>query len=221
MKPAVEPGDREAVERCRAGESEAFEIVLRRYERRVFGLLYTLTSDPELARDLTQETFIRAWRKLDLFDPARSLPTWLFTIARNLLCDYRRRRAPITLRLGEEAGELSLPDPGPAPDAALHAGGLRCLVREALAGLPASQREVLVLKDIQELDYAAVADILGVPRGTIASRVHHARQALRRQVEGLCRRDSLRPDEVLAADGPVSHPFPDDLRPLPRPALSG
>lgn len=221
MTMPVETSDREAVERCLAGEKAAFEIVLQRYERKVFGLLYSLTSDPELARDLTQETFIRAWRKLDLFDPARSLPTWLFTIARNLLCDHRRRHDPAVLRLGDQTGELALPDPGPAPDAALVDSGLRQLVREALARLPVRQREVLVLKDIQELDYAAVADILGVPRGTIASRVHHARQALRQQIEGLCRRDELQPRDMFVSDCRVVHSLPDDLRPLPQPALSG
>ncbi len=191
--------DSEAVSRCRAGESAVYEILVRRYENRVFGLLYALTSDPELARDLTQDTFIRAWRKLDLYDPARSFLNWLYAIARNLSRDHHRRCSAVCVPLGESEEEISLPDPGPLPDANLATADMRFLIRTALEQLSLTEKEILVLKDIQERSYEEIAQILALPRGTVASRVHHARRALARRLEQISLRDGLAPDELFEA----------------------
>lgn len=79
------------LQQCRKGDHRAFEQIVRHYEHRVFGLLYALTGSVEDARDLTQDTFIRAWRRLDQYDPERAFAPWVLTIARNLYRDHMRR----------------------------------------------------------------------------------------------------------------------------------
>ncbi len=200
--------DTEAVALCMAGDTAAFEPLVTRYEQRVFGFLYAQTSDVELSRDLTQDTFIRAWRKLSRFDPERPFLNWLLAIARNLLRDSRRRHREILLPIGGGEGEFSPVDPGPAADAGIESEDRRRLLAAALAWLSAGEREVVILKDIQDRSYAEIADILGVPRGTVASRVHHARRALAAQLEKLCLRYDLGPREILSRTEFASPPAP-------------
>ena len=149
---AVDLSDSEAVELCLAGNTSAFEPLVKRYEQPVFGFLYALTSDVEGSR--------------------------LFAIARNLLRDSWRcsRRTPRSIE--PAVGENILTDPGPAPDAGIEKEDCRRLLGEALALLPAREREVVILKDIQERSYTDIAQILGIPVGTVASRVYHARRHL-------------------------------------------
>ncbi len=175
---AVDLSDSEAVELCLAGNTSAFEPLVKRYEQPLFGFLYALTSDVERSRDLTQDTFIRVWRMLSRFDPNRPLVNWIFAIARNLLRDNRRRSRRTPRSIEPAVGENILTDPGPAPDAGIEKEDCRRLLGEALALLPAREREVVILKDIQERSYADIAQILGIPVGTVASRVYHARRHL-------------------------------------------
>ncbi len=175
---AVDLSDREAVSLCLEGETAAFEPLVKRYEQRVFGFLYTLIPDTELARDLTQDTFVRAWQMLHRFDPHRPLINWLLAIARNLMRDDRRRSRRILRPIEPVMSENILIDPGPAPDAGIENEDRRRVLGEALARLPAREREVIILKDLEALSYAEIAQILGIPTGTVASRVFSARRAL-------------------------------------------
>ncbi len=172
--------ERALLERCRAGDREAYEPIVRATERRLYGYLHQLTGDPEEARDLTQDTFVRVYTRLHRYRSERPLVPWLFAIARNLYLDDRRRRNG---RNGEHhltsLPLAVLPDPGPAPDQAAIEREDRARLWQALNELSPAHREILVLKDIEGLEYREIASILNVPPGTVGSRVHAARRALR------------------------------------------
>jgi RNA polymerase sigma-70 factor (ECF subfamily) len=173
--------ERLLLQRCREGDSDAYEPIVRGHEQKVFGLLYSLTGSVEDARDLTQETFIRIWRTLDRYDPERPFAPWALMIARNLYRDHMRRRKPTgSVEAMQEEGSLTLTDPGAGTDHRAVENETRALIWTALNRLDTATRELLVLKDISGLGYDELSWMLGIPRGTVASRVFHARAALRR-----------------------------------------
>jgi len=171
---------RAILERCLSGDHAAFEILVRENEGRVFGLLYSLTGNAEEARDLTQDTFIRVYRRLHLYDPQRPFMGWLFAVARNIYRDsMRRRKKTLSLEKLDEDGTLTLQDREVDAETAAIESESYSRVWEALQRLDPEQREILVLKDISDLSYADIAGILNVPEGTVASRVYYARRAIR------------------------------------------
>ncbi|HEY2958293.1 MAG TPA: sigma-70 family RNA polymerase sigma factor [Actinomycetota bacterium] len=140
-----------------------------------------LTTDPASAQDLTQETFLRAWRAFDSFEPGSNCKAWLLRIQYNLFCtEYRRWRrmplVPLDGREGEPALEVPSGEPGPE-EQAVRAADQRA-VRLAVAQLPEEFRLTVSLVDIQGLTCAEAAGVLGVPRGTVLSRLHRARRRL-------------------------------------------
>jgi len=172
--------ERSLLERCQAGESEAYEPIVRALEGRLFRYFYGLIRDTDEARDLTQDTFIRAYYRLHLYCTDRPLVPWLFMIARNLHVDRLRSRNGRDRESTRTSQPLSmLPDPGPAPDRASIEGETSEHLREALNRLGRLHREILILKDIEELSYREIATILKIAPGTIASRLYNARAALR------------------------------------------
>lgn len=141
---------------------------LRRYAR-------ALASDPERAEDLLQDSLERAWGRMHLWMPGSDLRAWLFTIMHNVHLNQLRRihREPSFVAVDELGYDVA--DTGPATDSAVQARDLG----EALALLPDAQREVLLLVAVEALRYDQVAEILGVPTGTVMSRLHRARTRLR------------------------------------------
>jgi RNA polymerase sigma-70 factor (ECF subfamily) len=184
VKDASEPSDPELVERARAGEREAFGFLYRRHQVYVYRFARAMTGSSALAEDIVQEVFLALMRDLERYDASRAgLRTYLFGIARNL-ARYKARsvRRLISLDQAEEACEFE------DPAAALSANQETRRLRECLTGLPARYREVIILCDLQELDYAATAAVLSVPIGTVRSRLHRGRQLL---LERLRRRDDV------------------------------
>jgi RNA polymerase sigma-70 factor (ECF subfamily) len=174
VKDASEPSDPELVERARAGEREAFGFLYRRHQVYVYRFARAMTGSSALAEDIVQEVFLALMRDLERYDASRAgLRTYLFGIARNL-ARYKARsvRRLISLDQAEEACEFE------DPAAALSANQETRRMRRCLAGLPARYREVIILCDLQELDYAAAAAVLSVPTGTVRSRLHRGRQLL-------------------------------------------
>lgn len=173
--------EQELLQRCGRGDHEAFEPIVRHCEQRVFALLYALTGSVEDARDLTQDTFIRAWRRLDQYDPERAFAPWVLTIARNLYRDHMRRaRETRSVEVMLDAGSLTLRDHGAGTDHHAIREETRTLIWNALNRLDDTARELLVLKDISGLSYAELSQMMRIPEGTVASRVFYARDALRR-----------------------------------------
>lgn len=179
-----EPSDSELVERARNGEREAFGFLYRRHQAYVYRFARTMTGSAALAEDIVQEVFLALMRDLDRYDTSRAtLRTYLFGIARNLT-RYKTRSLRRLIPLDHADEAVGFDDPA----AALASNEETRHLRRCLGALPARYREVIVLCDLQELDYAETAAVLKVPIGTVRSRLHRGRQLL---MERLRRRDGL------------------------------
>lgn len=166
------------IRRCKRGHRRAFEPLVRRYGPRAYGFALGKVRDPEEAKDLSQEAFLRAFRAIDRFDESRPFYPWLLTILRNLCISYLRRRRPT----------ISIEDMPPAKQAAKSRGlspELRLSLKQALDSLSESDREIVILKDFQDLTYNEIAAMLNVPRGTVQSRLYYARRRLRDHLNGV------------------------------------
>jgi RNA polymerase sigma-70 factor (ECF subfamily) len=174
------------LERCRRGDELAWEALVRRYRGRVFAVTVQYLRDREEALDLAQEVFVRLYRKLDAVRDDRAFLAWLLRLTRNACLDRLRRlearrwdrKVPV-----EEAVEL--PDPGPSPEDRGMGADRRTLLYRALGDLSAESREMIVLKEIQELKLTEIAAMLDLPMGTVKSRSHRARLELAEAVRGL------------------------------------
>jgi RNA polymerase sigma factor (sigma-70 family) len=166
-------------------DRQAFAALFRHFAPRVKSYLMRGGSAEGLAEELTQETMISVWRKAALFDARQAgASTWIFTIARNLRVDHFRRQGP-GLAEGLDAEIDQLPDPTPALDEQLHGERRERSVREAIALLSPDQAQVLRLSFYEELPHARIAHDLGIPLGTVKSRVRLAVNHLRRLLDAL------------------------------------
>jgi RNA polymerase sigma-70 factor (ECF subfamily) len=159
------------VARARSGDLGAFEDLYRRHVGRVYGLCLRMTADPARAEDHTQETFVRAWQKLDSFRGEAGFPAWLNRVAINVVRSAWRSSGR------REERELAMAAPG--PQAAPSAGTPALDLERAIAGLPARAREVFVLHDVEGYRHDEVAGLLDVKIGTSKSQLHRARKLLR------------------------------------------
>jgi len=164
---------------ARPGDRRAIDELLARYEHPIYRFGLRMCGDEESAREVLQETMLAAFRHLATFRGEAAVSTWLYQIARSFCIKHRRgehRKEPI--------GD-NLVDPAPAPDATVHARQIGAALAEAIAELPAEQREVLVLRDVEGLSAAEAAKVVGVEVGALKSRLHRARMALRQRLAGL------------------------------------
>jgi RNA polymerase sigma-70 factor, ECF subfamily len=166
--------------RCRAGSAAAFEPLVRRHEARALALAEALLGDADDAADAVQDAFVKAYRSLGRLRAGSDFGAWFRTILRNHCMDRlrsarRRRRVPLE-RATTETGACSQQ----AGSSVIEQQQLADILHGAMAQLSAEHREILVLKEIEGLSYAEIASATGVPGGTVASRIHHARSALRR-----------------------------------------
>jgi RNA polymerase sigma-70 factor, ECF subfamily len=171
--PATTSSDTDLVEAARAGDHHAFAQLLRRYDDRMRGLAYKLLADRSKMDDALQESYLKAFRALDRFKEGSDFGTWLYRITYNTCIDElrRARRSPLA---PADPVEPSSGRPGPEREVTAAES-----VRQALATLPPDQRLTVVLVDGEGFDNATAAKILGVAPGTVASRLHRARAALR------------------------------------------
>ena len=175
------------VSASRAGDSESFGILVRRYQDRIYPTLLRLTGCAEDARDLLQETFFRAYQKLGRFHGDSSFYTWVYRIAVNLtLSDRRKKRLPIHGSLDPGEGNEPSSDPSLSePSRPVEAAERDALVHAALQALAPDHRAVVVLKDLDGMRYEEIAEILSIPVGTVRSRLHRARAELRERLQCL------------------------------------
>ncbi len=183
----------QVVRRCMDGDSGAWAELVRTHHRRVYGLCYRFTGSPADAEDLTQDVFLKVYSNLASFDTGRgSLQVWITTMTRNLLVDNFRRtrnqRATSSLDDGwESAEELKPVDRltarGPSPHESAAQKELAKMVQDALARVSVELREAVILRDLQDLDYKEIAQVLGIPEGTVKSRISRGRAELARLLE--------------------------------------
>jgi RNA polymerase sigma-70 factor (ECF subfamily) len=165
------------------GDVEAFRELFQAYAPRVKSYMMRQGSDPNMAEELAQETLLTVWRKARLYSGEKGSPsTWIFTIARNLRID-RLRKEVAWQPMPEGAGEE--PSSDPLPDEELSARERSARVQKALAELPADQSEVVVLSYIEGLSHSEIAERLGLPLGTVKSRMRLAYQKVRETLEDL------------------------------------
>ena len=189
------PSEDQFLERLRRGEAIAYERLVAEHSGDVYALLFRLTSDAEEARDLTQETFLRAFQNINRFRGDASLKTWIYRIAinqaRNRWRWWRRRRRDVTVSLDatddQHERPLAATLPGsdaPSPEDETLAHERETQLREALDGLRRSYREAVILRDVEGFSYEEIAATLQLSIGTVKSRISRGRLELRRKLEG-------------------------------------
>ncbi len=176
--------ERALLERCRAGDVEAFEPFVEKYRQRVWRLAYQVLHDREEAWDCTQDAFVRAFQSLGSFRGQSAFYTWLFRIAMNLATDRLRSRGAKARAFGtqpvpEEEWERTASDTEAGPDEASEGVERRERIRQALDALPPNARTIIMLSDVEGLSYREIASVLNCPIGTVMSRLHNARKRLR------------------------------------------
>ncbi|MGB6191683.1 MAG: sigma-70 family RNA polymerase sigma factor [Terracidiphilus sp.] len=183
----------QVVRHCMDGDSGAWAELVREHHRRVYGLCYRFTGNPADAEDLTQDVFLKIYSNLSSFDTGRgSLQVWITTMTRNLLVDNFRRtknqRATGSLDEGWDGAEELRPvdrlmSAGPSPHESAAKKELAKMVQGALAKVSPELREAVILRDLQDMDYREIAQVLGIPEGTVKSRISRGRAELARLLE--------------------------------------
>jgi RNA polymerase sigma-70 factor (ECF subfamily) len=174
------------LERCRQGDELAWERVVRQHQARLHGLVLHYVGDVEDAQDVTQDVFVRIYRNLDACTEEKHFVPWTIRIARNACIDHLRRRKARPPARDVPAEEMvGLASKTPRPDEVLHSNSQRRLVHLALEQLSELSREIILLKDIQDLSLEEIATMLDVPIGTVKSRSNRARIELARKVLAL------------------------------------
>ena len=182
------------VRQCMAGDQQAWQQLVVSQHRRIYAICYRFTGSASDAEDLTQDVFLKLYRNLASFDTQKgSFQTWITTLARNLLVDHFRRtrmdRASDSLDAGfpgdDDGATMAdrLADPRPSQET--HAAGLELKVRiqQALAQLSPELREAVVFRDLEDMDYKEIAQVLRIPEGTVKSRISRGRGELARLLQ--------------------------------------
>jgi len=179
-----EMSDEDLMELFQAGTVEAYNLLVERYSERLMHYLYGFMSDIKRCEDLLQDTFLRVYRNRHAYRRIAKFSTWLYTIAGNLArSEYRKRKRQRTYSLqsasrDNEEYELQIPDESFSPDKHTESTIQDHYIQEALGEIPATFREVVVLRDVQQLTYEEIADITGLPMGTVKSRINRGRTKL-------------------------------------------
>jgi len=182
------------VRRCVAGDAAAWEEIVRSYNRRIYNLCYRFAGSSDDAEDLTQEVFIKVFRTLPSYDSSKgAFITWVTTMTRNLLVDHFRRtrqdRMTDSLDSASSDREDAMPlseqieDQSAPPDAHVRSREAKEAVHAAIGKLSPELREALILRDLQDMDYKDIAQVLKVPEGTVKSRINRGRAELARLLE--------------------------------------
>ena len=182
--------DRSLVDRAAAGDARAFRELVARHQRRATAVAYGIVRNNEDAREVAQDAFVRVWKHLADFAGQASFSTWLYRIVYNLSIDLLRRRSPGQAVELDERTDLEgapselLPYRGETdPFSSVDRSRLVDAMQKALDQLPAYHRTVIVLREVEGLSYEEIVTITGLPDGTVKSRLHRARAALRDAIE--------------------------------------
>ena len=186
------------IRRAQHGDADAFEQLLLEHQKNVYNLCYRMAGNPDDAMDLSQETFLRAWRCLDQYQFASAFSTWLYRLCSNICIDFlrrRRRQQTVPLTFEDADGEeqtYAVPDAQPLPEEQVELKLTRETLAAAMAQLLPEHRAVLQLRVVNEMSYEQIADVLDIQIGTVKSRLSRARNQLKKILErgNLSRRTS-------------------------------
>jgi RNA polymerase sigma factor (sigma-70 family) len=183
------------IEQCLAGDQVAWEAIVRQHWRKVFNVAYKFVGRHDEAEDLTQDIFLKIFKALNTFDRRANFQTWIISISRNLCIDHYRsvRKERQTIARDVDATELQPVAADRGPLALAEHQDLKAQLRQALETLPSTLRTAVVLRDLQELSYQEIADRLGLPEGTVKSRINRGRTELAYQLRRLQDHQPIRP----------------------------
>jgi len=168
----------DCIARAQRGEVAAFSELVTRNQDRIYRFLVRMTRSQEDARELTQETFLSVYQAMPSWRPQAQLSTWLFRIARNQALDRLRRARHVEFVALDDALHQQVPADTPTPEAMLQARQRIAELERALARLSVEHREILLLRDIEDMPYEDIAQVLGIGLGTVKSRIARARAGL-------------------------------------------
>lgn len=184
----TEHSDRQLVRRCLKGDERAARELVSRFERPVFSQVFRMVRDRELAEDLAQEGFVRAFDRLETYDPSYKFSSWLFKIAHNLTIDHLRRKDLDTVSIHgapdattaerQEATAVTLESREERPDERLDSSMLGGEIEAAIADLRPAYREAILLRHVEGRAYDEIAEIMELPLGTVKTYIHRARKEL-------------------------------------------
>lgn len=177
------------IRRAQRGDADAFEQLLLEHQKNVYNLCYRMAGNPDDAMNLSQETFLRAWRCLDQYQFASAFSTWLYRLCSNICIDFlrrRRRQQTVPLTFEDADGEeqtYAVPDAQPLPEEQVELKLTRETLAAAMAQLLPEHRAVLQLRVVNEMSYEQIADVLDIQIGTVKSRLSRARNQLKKILE--------------------------------------
>jgi RNA polymerase sigma-70 factor (ECF subfamily) len=179
--------DTDLVARAAAGEGICFDQLVERYHRQIANFVFRMVGNYETALDLTQEVFIKVYSSLGRYNPEFKFSTWIYKIASNTAIDYLRKQSvtvsPLYMVSGDdEEFELPIPAKGPSPERALERTERSAQIEEAISKLPPRYRELIVLRHVSEFSYDEIAEVTGLPLGTVKNRIFRAREAMRKHL---------------------------------------
>ena len=185
--PVRDDSDESLMLRYQQGEIRAFEVLVQRHRRPIFNFVLRYVRDPAAAEDVTQDCFLRVVRSAENYVREAKFTTWLYTIARNLCVDLSRRQkhrnmTSLDAPIGDEGQGAKIdrvPSEGAAVDRQVIGTELKARMQAAIALLPDEQREIFLLREISDLQFNEIAEIVGVPENTVKSRMRYALEKLR------------------------------------------
>jgi RNA polymerase sigma-70 factor, ECF subfamily len=187
VKPIEALSDEELFERYQGGDDQAFRLIVERYEPSIKGFLHKRLKDEERVQDLTQDTFLRVHRARERYDASRKFSTWIYTIASNLLKnEYRNRSRRRETNFSDLRKDDSLQGAGrpvefeanqPDPERDTYRGELREAIRDAIEQMEEHHRVPFVMREVEDRTYEEISEAIGVPVGTVKSRLFRARNA--------------------------------------------
>ena len=190
-----EKTDPELVAFCKRGDERAAAEILRRFERPVFSLIYRMVRDRELAEDLAQEGFVRAFNNLERYVPTYKFSSWLFKVAYNLTIDHLRKKQLDTVSIHgapsavtadqQQATAITLEGKGERPDELLEASEIGAEIEVAIGTLRPEYRTAVILRHVEGRSYEEISEIMEIPLGTVKTYIHRARRELQTQLEHL------------------------------------
>lgn len=185
LKKTITVGDTELVVRALGGREDGFEELVRRYQRPIVAYVYRMVGNYDSALDLTQEVFIKVYNSLTRYRPEYKFSTWIYRIAHNSAIDHLRRNGAARteeLEVEGEGGQMfekPLASKSPTPEQESERRERRAEIEEVVSLLPSAYRELIVLRHSHDMSYDEIAEVTGLPLGTVKNRIFRAREAMR------------------------------------------